>query len=196
MSSTSASLVNNLNRKRPSIDTPVITNRGPLFSFIDFNTGEFCNRKCSFCPRAEPLEYPNQKIFSSLRLAKALASQLNALNYSGIVNLCGYGEPLANPDILDIIEVLSPTCSLELVTNGDYLNVELVQQLYSRGLHHLVISAYDGPHQIEKFNDILSQSSIDTSRYTVLHRWSSEDDYGFLKTNRAGFIAGDSVSLT
>ena len=70
-------------------------------------------------------------------------------------------EPLANPDILDIIEVLSPTCSLELVTNGDYLNVELVQQLYSRGLHHLVISAYDGPHQIEKFNDILSQSSID-----------------------------------
>ena len=132
MSSTSASLVNNLNRKRPSIDTPVITNRGPLFSFIDFNTGEFCNRKCSFCPRAEPLEYPNQKIFSSLRLAKALASQLNALNYSGLVNLCGYGEPLANPEILDIIEVLSPTCSLELVTHGEYLNVELVQQLYSQ----------------------------------------------------------------
>ena len=102
MSSTSASLVNNLNRKRPSIDTPVITNRGQLFSFIDFNTCEYCNSRCSFCPRAEPLEYLTEK-FSSLRLAKALASQLNALNYSGIVNLCGYGEPLL-PNVLDIIE--------------------------------------------------------------------------------------------
>ena len=180
----SPSLVSNLNRKRPSIDSPVITNRGPLFSFIDFNTGEYCNRKCSFCPRSEPLEYPNQKIYSSLRLATALANQLRAISYTGIVNLCGYGEPLANPDILSIIEVLSPTCSLELVTNGDYLDVDLVQQLYQRGLHHLVISAYDGPHQLDKFNDILSQAGVDTSRYSIRNRWSSDDDYGLLKVHR------------
>ena len=62
-------LVKNLERKRPLIDQVKLTNKGPLLSFIDLNTGEFCNRKCVFCPRVNPDNYPNQKL---LRITLAL----------------------------------------------------------------------------------------------------------------------------
>ena len=38
-------LLANLERKRPLIDSVCLTDKGPIPSFIDLNTGEYCNRK-------------------------------------------------------------------------------------------------------------------------------------------------------
>ena len=50
---------NNLIRKSSYIDEVTFLENTPLFSWIDINITELCNRKCVFCPRINPEIYPN-----------------------------------------------------------------------------------------------------------------------------------------
>tara|TARA_Y100000287_G_C14197893_1_gene343726 strand:+ start:277 stop:1131 length:855 start_codon:yes stop_codon:yes gene_type:complete len=189
-------LAKNLERKRPLIDNVKITPKGPLLSFIDLNTGEFCNRKCVFCPRVNPDSYPNQKIWMRPLLAEKLSSDLHNVGFEGIVNICGYGEPLANPEIVDIVRLLSENVHTELVTNGDLLSINLIQSLYEAKLSQLVVSAYDGPHQISKFKDLVKSAGIEEEFLTVRNRWYSADEgFGIKMTNRGGVIETDESDL-
>ena len=182
-------LKKNLERKNPIVDNVIFSSKGPLPSFIDLNSGEFCNRKCTFCPRSDPSSYPNQKIYMSKKLAFVLEEQLRDMNYQGILNICGTGEPLAHPDIFEIVNILSKSVHVEIVTNGDYLNKENIELLYGAGLKQLVISAYDGPHQIPKFEKLMSDSSINRELFNIRKRWFSEEEgYGIQKTNRGGVL--------
>lgn len=182
-------LLKNLDRKRPTIDLVQETEKGPLPSFIDLNSGEFCNRKCSFCPRSDSISYPNQKLFMNPKLALVLEEQLRMINFQGILNICGTGEPLAHPNIFEIIKILSKSIHVEVVTNGDYLNTKNVELIFKSGLKQLVISAYDGPQQIEKFDNLMGKCSIKKDLYNIRKRWFSEEEgYGIKKTNRGGLI--------
>lgn len=183
------SLIKNLERKRPIIDQVKLTSKGPLLSFIDLNTGEFCNRKCVFCPRSNPENYPNQKLWMQNSLATKLANDLSEIGFNGILNICGYGEPLANPTIIEIVEILSKNIHTELVTNGDYLNTKLIQNLYEANLSKLVISAYDGAHQIPKFKSLLNESKVPNEFATIRNRWFGADEgFGIKMTNRGGVL--------
>ena len=68
------SLTNNINRKADVINTVKVIDNIPLFSFVELNVNEICNRVCPFCPRSE--DYPNQNIHMDiserLRLIKEL----------------------------------------------------------------------------------------------------------------------------
>tara|TARA_B100000579_G_scaffold430378_1_gene443662 strand:- start:5186 stop:6043 length:858 start_codon:yes stop_codon:yes gene_type:complete len=183
------SLLRNLQRKRPLIDTVHLTKKGPIPSFIDLNTGEYCNRKCVFCPRHDSSIYPNQHLFMKVELAETIVKNLTSIKFKGILNICGYGEPLAHPDICQIVKTLSKASHIEIVTNGDLLKLELIQELFKSGLSQLVISAYDGPHQIKKFSDLMARANINPSLFNIRSRWfSKEDGYGIKLTNRAGVI--------
>ena len=46
--------LNNLIRKSSYIDEVTFLDNIPLFSWIDINITELCNRKCVFCPRINP----------------------------------------------------------------------------------------------------------------------------------------------
>ena len=189
-------LIKNLQRKRPLIDSIDLTEKGPKPSFIDLNTGEYCNRKCEFCPRYDPAQYPNQHLYMKTDLAKKIAQDLESLNFKGIINLCGYGEPLAHPDICDLVKIFSEVSHVEIVTNGDLLRLDLVQSLYKAGLSQLVISAYDGPHQIPKFNKLMLEAGIPNSLFNIRKRWfTKEEGYGIKLTNRAGYLESDNESI-
>tara|TARA_B100000700_G_scaffold329329_1_gene450592 strand:+ start:12555 stop:13412 length:858 start_codon:yes stop_codon:yes gene_type:complete len=182
-------LLDNLHRKRPLIDTVHLTKKGPIPSFIDLNTGEYCNRKCIFCPRHDSSVYPNQHLYMKIDLAEKMAKDLKSIAFKGILNICGYGEPLAHPEICQIVNTLSKAAHVEIVTNGDLLKIDLIQDLYRAGLSQLVISAYDGPHQIKKFSNLLAQAEINSSLFNIRKRWfSKEEGYGIKITNRAGLI--------
>ena len=182
-------LLANLERKRPLIDSVCLTDQGPIPSFIDLNTGEYCNRKCVFCPRHDANVYPNQYLFMSLSLAEKMANDLSSIGFKGIINICGYGEPLAHPEICDIVHTLSKVAHVEIVTNGDLLKLDLVQNLFSSGLSQLSISAYDGPHQIGKYSKLMSEAEISNHLFHIRNRWfSKEEGYGLKLTNRAGLL--------
>jgi radical SAM protein with 4Fe4S-binding SPASM domain len=165
----------------------------PLFNWLEINLSELCNRTCVFCPRVSKDIYPNQNIHMSINLIDRLASQLHNLQYKGTINLSGYSEPLLYKSIMACIKKLS-TFRVELVTNGDTLTSEVLYNLFSSGISHLLISMYDGPEQLEYFNTMVKESSIDSSKVTLRSRWFDEtQDYGLLLTNRAGTIKSSKV---
>jgi organic radical activating enzyme len=112
----------NIERKQPSINDVNMHEGIPLFSFIELNINEICNRKCPFCPRVNPKIYPNQNIHMDLKTVESIADQLNQLNFKGIVNISGTGEPLLTTYITDIVKLFGDrNIHIEIVTNGDVL---------------------------------------------------------------------------
>ena len=112
----------NIERKKPSINEVNFYNSIPMFSFIELNINEICNRVCPFCPRVDPEIYPNQNIHMSVDLAEKIASELKQIEFTGIVNISGTGEPLLTKNIPEIIEKFGKNdIHIEVVTNGDVL---------------------------------------------------------------------------
>ena len=190
----------NIERKKPSINDVVMYKNFPLFSFIELNINELCNRKCPFCPRVNPKIYPNQNIHMDIEIVRIIAKQLKKLNFTGIVNISGTGEPLLTKYIVDIVKEFGDrNIHIEIVTNGDILTrkkgPQLIKDIYKAGLSQFVISMYDGPEQIEYFNNLFSSCGIDKSLYSLRDRWYDEsEDYGLLYTNRAGNIGFEYLS--
>ena len=123
----------NLRRKSNYIDNVQMHNEVPLFSWIDINVTELCNRTCIFCPRANKDFYPNQNLHISLDLVRKMADELAALNYEGAIVLCGFGEPLLHPEIEEVISILSKVSRVEIVTNGDKINRKDISKLDPAG---------------------------------------------------------------
>ena len=125
-----------------------------------------------------------------ISIAEIIANELNSLNFEGIVNISGTGEPLLTRHICDIVSLFTKkNIHIEIVTNGDKLSTNLVNELYAAGLCQLVVSMYDGPEQVKYFNKLFDKCNIATDLYTLRDRWYSEKEgYGLMYTNRAGSL--------
>ncbi len=184
-----ASTKKNLLRKSKYVDDVQLYRDIPLFSWIDISLTELCNRTCVFCPRADENFYPNQSLHISMDLIKKIANELRDLEYEGAIVLSGFGEPLLHPELLEIVSILSKNARIEIVTNGDHLNSKLIKDLSDAGTAYIVVSMYDGPHQIQTYSDMFAQVDLDDNFYLLRDRWhSQEDGFGLKLTNRAGTI--------
>jgi radical SAM protein with 4Fe4S-binding SPASM domain len=178
----------NLQRKSVYIDQVTFHDGKPLFSWIDINLTELCNRKCLFCPREDESKYPNQALHMSSQLITKIANELKAINYTGSIVLSGFSEPLLHPDIHTLVNEFKEI-RLEMVTNGDLLTSEKIQTLVNNGIDLFAISMYDGPHQVEHFNTMFAKANIPKEYYILRDRWhSDEDEFGLKLTNRAGTV--------
>lgn len=186
----------NLERKAFYVDHVQTRDGVPMFSWVDLSLTELCNRACVFCPRVDPAFYPNQALHMSLGLVDKMARELASLEFAGAVVLCGFGEPLLHPRIADVIRTFGKT-RVEIVTNGDKLTVPFIRQLVEAGCDYMVVSAYDGPEQIGKFDQLFAEAGYDRSVYTVRDRWYGADqDYGLKLTNRGGVVTiGDQPAV-
>ena len=188
------STLQNLDRKKTTINTVTLLDDNPIPSFIDINITELCNRKCVFCPRHDDALYPNQKLYMDIATAEAISRQLVIIGFTGIINICGYGEPLLHPLIEEIIAALN-VHHVEIVTNGDFLTKQKIISLHASGCQQMIVSLYDGPHQTEKFAALFGESGLDQKFYSLRDRWYSKNDgYGVILTNRAGVLATDSIN--
>lgn len=131
-------------------------------STVEINPTELCNRTCSFCPRSDPNVYPNQNLNMAVETAEILKNQLVSAGYQGDIHITGYGEPLLNPDILEIIAVMSENFHTELITNGDRLLKSVIthSQLKSVGLDLLIVDCYDGLEHIKQMRKLLQDCEI------------------------------------
>lgn len=181
--------IENIERRRKLVNEVQIINNKPLFSSLDINITELCNRKCVFCPRVNENEYPNQNLNIDLGLINKISEELINLKYQGEIVISGFGEPTLNKDLTEIISILSRSARIELVTNGDKLNKDIVRGYFSAGLDFMAVSMYDGPEQIEKFKALFRNSNVGYDSYILRDRWhTEEDDYGLKLTNRAGTV--------
>ena len=154
----------------------------PIPSFIELNISPTCNRKCEFCPRAHGWEDSGD--YLSLDKVLQLKRDLKSIGFGGMIGVCGFGEPLQHPKVIEVLETLkSEDWIVELVTNGDFLTREIAEVP-----DHVAVSMYDGAHQIEKFTQMLSGLS-----FSLRERWELFDTL----TNRSGYVNyGNEVDVT
>lgn len=179
----------NLRRKSAYVDDVQMRDGVPLFSWIDINLTELCNRLCEFCPRVNPEFYPNQNLNASLGLMEKIAAELKSLDYKGCIVFCGFGEPMLHPKFTEVVKIFANAARLELVTNGDKLNAKNIAALLEAGIDYFVVSMYDGPHQIEYFEKLFAEAGAPSDMFILRDRWHNEEDnFGLKLTNRAGTV--------
>jgi radical SAM protein with 4Fe4S-binding SPASM domain len=163
----------------------------PLPTEIEISESGTCNRSCSFCPRSSP-NFIDKKEFITNTLHEKLCAELKELNYKGTVRYSGFVEPMLDKNIFYLICMVRnylPESNIEMVTNGDALNLKRLKKLFENGLNKILISAYDGKEEAEKLNHLCIQANLNEKQYIVRHRYySAEQDFGITLSNRSGLM--------
>jgi radical SAM protein with 4Fe4S-binding SPASM domain len=159
--------------------------------FIELNITELCNRKCSFCPRAHG--YPNLNLHMSLETAIRIKEQ--ARDFVKSIHIVGRGEPLLNPNFLNILSVLSNDFRISIMTNGDHL-YKYISQIHdilnlNSGRNRITISLYDGDEQYNALKEQFKEYADITYYKTYDFGQGTNDDMFNQKhyiANRAGAL--------
>ena len=163
----------------------------PLPTEIEISESGTCNRSCSFCPRSAP-DFIDKKDFISDTLHEKLCLELKELNYTGTIRYSGFVEPLLDKNIYNLINMVRkylPKSNIEMVTNGDPLNLKRLKKLFENGLNKILISAYDGEEDALKLENLCILANLSEDQYIVRHRYYSEEqDFGITLSNRSGLM--------
>ena len=141
----------------------------PLPTEIEISESGTCNRKCSFCPRSDP-NFEDIKEFISDELIFKVIKELITVDYSGVIRFSGFVEPLLDKKIYNHISNFKkylPNSRVEIVTNGDPLNVIRLEKLFKSGLDKILISAYDGKDDVIKFQNMIDQCKLNNDQYII-----------------------------
>ena len=163
----------------------------PLPTEIEISESGTCNRSCSFCPRSAA-NFVDKKEFITNDLHEKLCVELKELNYKGTIRYSGFVEPMLDKNIYNLISMVRdylPESNIEMVTNGDPLNLKRLKKLFDHGLNKILISSYDGKEETEKLEDLCIQANLNEKQYMVRHRYYSEEqDFGITLSNRSGLM--------
>jgi len=180
-------------------ETPPLEGGVPPFSSVEFSNNALCNRRCVFCPRVDTEKFPNKDEHLSFDLFKRVIEELSAMDYSGRISFSGFCEPLMTKDLERYIETGKKTCprmTIEISTNGDYLDAKRIKSLFSVGLSNVRVSLYDGLHQDEKFQKLKKEANLDNKEFIIRRRYlPPEEHYGLTICNRAGSITLENDKL-
>ena len=164
----------------------------PLPTEIEISESGTCNRSCSFCSRSAA-NFVDKKEFITNDLHEKLCVELKELNYKGTIRYSGFVEPMLDKNIYNLISMVRdylPESNIEMVTNGDPLNLKRLKKLFDHGLNKILISSYDGKEETEKLEDLCIQANLNEKQYMVRHRYYSEEqDFGITLSNRSGLMA-------
>ena len=181
---------NNINRKKPILDRdPQFYKNVPLPSWIELSLIDVCNRICSFCPKSDFDVAPNTYQKMNLKFINKLYEDLKAIGFQGAFSICGYGEPLLHKDLVQFVNIIGDLGGVEIVTNGDPLKPSLLKKIFESKATKLIVSMYDGEHQIDYFEKMINETGIDKDFVVLRNRWhNADEDFGVKLTNRVGNI--------
>ena len=170
----------------------------PLPSVVEISESGTCNRKCIFCPRSDP-NYEDIKEFIDPELINKLVIELAEFSYSGVILFSGFVEPLLDKKIYGHIKTIHdhlPLSRIEMVTNGDVLNIDRMKRLFESGLSTLLISVYDSFKDAERFEKMCLNAGLKENQFVIRHRYLPESEsFGITINNRAGMMTGATYSI-
>ena len=165
---------------------------GPLPSIVEFNLHGSCSRRCAFCPRVDAKKYPNLDEEFSLKLFEKIIFELKELDYEGRIGWSGYSEPLMHSDINNLIKITKknlPKCTLDIVSNGDFLDQNIISNLFKNGLDHLRVSIYTNQKTTDKFKKIRDNLKISPELFFIRERnKGKKNEFGLQLNNRGGAV--------
>lgn len=182
-------------QQEASVVAKIGDDHDPMMSMlsIELNTTELCNRKCVFCPRVDPEIYPNRNLNMTVKTAEKIAADLAAVGFKGRISFSGFGEPILNKKLPDLIRAVRrhlPDNLVDTNTNGDKLTAAMVRNVFDAGISAIYINMYDGPDQEPKFRAILSEAGVPESKFKLRPHWNgAEDNFGLILNNRSGMIS-------
>lgn len=180
----------NLKRRSEFVDIVPFYKNTPMPTWIELSLIDVCNRKCSFCPKSDDKIAPDTYQKMKKKIIDEIHDQLLEINFEGTISLCGYGEPLLHNDINYIVKKLSNVSKVEIITNGDVLSANKIQDLYISQVSKILVSMYDGPEQINKFKEMTRKANVPEDLLILRDRWYDQyNDFGVKLTNRAGTIS-------
>lgn len=113
-------------------------------SMVEIELFSYCNRRCWFCPNAH-IDRISRNIHMSPATYTRILSQLVEVRYGGVISFSRYNEPLADRVILERANQARnalPKAHLHTNTNGDYLDIRYLEELYDSGFRSLNIQIY------------------------------------------------------
>ena len=187
----------NLKRRSEFVDIVPIHEGVPMPTWVELSLIDVCNRKCTFCPKSDENVAPDTFQKMSKKIIDEIHDQLLEIHFEGTISLCGYGEPLLHNDISYIVKKLSNVSKVEIITNGDVLSPKRLQDLYISDASKVLISMYDGPEQIKKFEEMTKKANVPEDLVILRDRWYDKyNDFGVKLTNRAGTVkTGDQEKI-
>ncbi|HDY86574.1 MAG TPA: radical SAM/SPASM domain-containing protein [bacterium] len=97
-----------------------------------------CNFSCEFCPDSG---MKRERGMMSLDMAKSILDEVSSFGGINMVLFHVMGEPTLHPNMLEIAEyAFSRKIDVCLTTNGSSLNRDLVYDLQSAGVRHVIVS--------------------------------------------------------
>lgn len=111
----------------------------PLRIHIEVN--DYCNLKCPYCPRENPL-IPKDTGNIPLEAIERLEPWIRRANYVG---LAGNGEPFMHPKIMEILRIVTRAGAVpSVITNGTRFRPAYIEELPTLGPLLLMISVDGG----------------------------------------------------
>lgn len=167
--------------------------KGPPPAIVEFDLHGTCSRRCAFCPRVDESKWPDLDEKFELDLYSKIIHELkDAWNYSGRVAWSGYSEPMIHKDIYELIKITKetlPNCTLDIVSNGDFLDKEVIHKLYETGLDHLRVSIYTNNKTTIKFQEIRESLNISPGKFFIRERNKGrKNNFGLELNNRGGAV--------
>lgn len=123
-----------------------------IFSHIFIDTITACNRRCYYCPnsKSDRGSMQNMKKMDT-ELFHKIIDELVELKWKGEIAPNFYGEPLLDnrmPDLIKYVRDKLPDSTVTLITNGDFLTVDLYKKLVKAGLNSFFITQHpNGSHK-------------------------------------------------
>ena len=145
----------------------------PLPAEVEISESGTCNRTCSFCPRSAP-DFEDKKEFIKNELFEKLCKDLSKISYAGTLRFSGFVEPLLDKNIFNLIlkaRNYLPNTNIEMVTNGDVLNISRLKKLIGNGLNTILISVYDGKKEADNFLKMCLEAGLNETQYVIRHRY-------------------------
>jgi cyclic pyranopterin phosphate synthase len=118
-----------------------------FFSDLNIEINSSCNRRCNYCPNSvyERGLIKNEKLMEEYVFNKII-DELAEIKFSGRISPQFYGEPLLDKRLIRFMEYARkklPKAKLVLISNGDYLTIEIFKKLVDIGINNFLITQHD-----------------------------------------------------
>ena len=165
----------------------------PVFGLVEFNIWGACNRRCAFCPISDPTIFSSRKEGIELSDYEKVLSDLEAIDYSGVILWSMFSEPTLHKDLSLLVQITKrvlPNVSLQLTSNGDWFrhNEDKFRELFDLGIDRVNLSLYDGPEQTVEFSEMRRRCGLTTNQVKLRRRYWADGNFGITISNRTGLV--------